>query len=617
MPTPAGRTPVAHTPPHADAPAIALIGMGPRGVSTLERIIATHEATNAHSPLHIHVIDPWKVGAGEIWRPDQTPLVCMNTLAGAVTLYTEPGATITGPIRPGPTMYQWIVGVRTGLYQAELPPHLREELHHTRPESHPSRALYGTYIRWVYQHIPLPDGVTITEHHARATSITANGDTRDVITLDDGSTITADATVYAPGWIPNTHQAPAGARRWIGPGNPIDQDLDAINPGDNLLIRGLGMGFFDAVTLLTQGRGGRFDHGRYIPSGKEPRIRVTSRRGYPFLPKSEYEALPPQAPLRRMKAAIADHAGAERVDFSTTLFPAIIKDAYEAYYRALERITPGALAIPIEQIIARIDAAGVRSIAGVTDTATPDSAFLPWALDGVTVDPADQWNHLVEIDPLAEFDGDTEQLQAFMHERLATDVLDAARGTMSARKAALWTISACRKPAAVFGEQGRYTLESSRGDFATLMDFGQMVGSGPPAFRTRELLALAEAGVVSFVLPQNAAAAIEQADVMLDAFLPSPDIHRSADPLIAGLRADGRLQPFAYDGVSTASPDVDPRTRLLAGDPRVHLIGIPTHAQYADTTISPMPGTDPTMLRETDAAARSALAVACGHDWQA
>ena len=340
-------------------------------------------------------------------------------------------------------------------------------------------------------------------------------------------------------------------------------------------------------------------------------------KSLPFLPKSEYEALPPQAPLRRMKAAIADHADAERVDFSTTLFPAIIKDAYEAYYRALERITPGALAIPIEQIIARIDAAGVRSIAGVTDTATPDSAFLPWALDGVTVDPTDQWNHLVEIDPLAEFDGDTEQLQAFMHERLATDVLDAARGTMSARKAALWTISACRKPAAVFGEQGRYTLESRRGDFDTLMGFGQMVGSGPPAFRTRELLALAEAGVVSFVLPQNAAAAIEQADVVLDAFLPSPDIHRSADPLIAGLRADGRLQPFTYDGVSTASPDVDPRTRLLAGDPRVHLIGIPTHAQYADTTISPMPGTDPTMLRETDAAARSALAVACGHDWQA
>ena len=47
-------------------------------------------------------------------------------------------------------------------------------------------------------------------------------------------------------------------------------------------------------------------------------------------------------------------------------------------------------------------------------------------------------------------------------------------------------------------------------------------------------------------------------------------------------------------------------------DPRVHLVGIPTHAQLADTTISPMPGTDPLMLQETDAAAGSALRIALG-----
>ncbi len=45
-------------------------------------------------------------------------------------------------------------------------------------------------------------------------------------------------------------------------------------------------------------------------------------------------------------------------------------------------------------------------------------------------------------------------------------------------------------------------------------------------------------------------------------------------------------------------------------DPRLHIIGIPTWGQLPDTTISPMPGTDPLMLQETDKAARSALAVA-------
>ena len=43
-------------------------------------------------------------------------------------------------------------------------------------------------------------------------------------------------------------------------------------------------------------------------------------------------------------------------------------------------------------------------------------------------------------------------------------------------------------------------------------------------------------------------------------------------------------------------------------DPRLHIVGIPTYAQWPDTTISPMPGTDPLMLQETDRTAGSLLA---------
>ncbi|OEY13371.1 hypothetical protein A0K93_05175 [Corynebacterium sp. BCW_4722] len=42
-------------------------------------------------------------------------------------------------------------------------------------------------------------------------------------------------------------------------------------------------------------------------------------------------------------------------------------------------------------------------------------------------------------------------------------------------------------------------------------------------------------------------------------------------------------------------------------DERLHIVGIPTGKQWADTTISPMPGTDPLMLQETDKTARSLL----------
>ena len=62
-------------------------------------------------------------------------------------------------------------------------------------------------------------------------------------------------------------------------------------------------------------------------------------------------------------------------------------------------------------------------------------------------------------------------------------------------------------------------------------------------------------------------------------------------------------------------PALDPATGLLVRgdgtlDPAVHVAGIPVDEVVHDTIISPMPGTNPTMLRETDRVARSAVRIA-------
>src|SRR5699024_2433131 len=112
------------------------------------------------------------------------------------------------------------------------------------------------------------------------------------------------------------------SRRRIRPGHPTEQDFDRVEPGQRLLVRGMGMSFFDAFSLLTAGRGGRFvpagtgqasgratgsatgnangnwratgsastsGHAsgalRYIPSGREPHLIVGSRRGVPYRSK--------------------------------------------------------------------------------------------------------------------------------------------------------------------------------------------------------------------------------------------------------------------------------------------------------------------------------------------
>lgn len=619
---------------------IAIVGVGPRGVSVIDRIGAAQPS----GEIQLHLIDDVQLGAGRIWDTAQTRTLCMNTLAGDVTLFTEPGSTVTAPVRVGPTMFEWIQLLRGEELSAEdtaeektalfnrfapaLSEDFAEEIAATRPESNPSRAFYGEYIRWCYRVAvqSLPENVQVTERTSRAVAIHDAGE-HDEVELANGERLTANATIIASGWTPpeltpQEQELAAASGTWIAPNNPLDQKVSAIPESGNVLVRGMGMGFFDVMALLTFDRGGKFlvDESarsglRYEPSGREPHLYVSSGRGYPYLPKSEYKSLPPKAELRRLRAVIARLQDAECIDFSVQVWPAIVQDAYEAYYRVLAEQNPQALGAELEQILDAIEQSTPENI----DAALAE--FIPRAEDRFNLGA---WKR-----PLDGFTGSIEELSEHIAQGMARDIVEAVAARDSALKAGLWSISASRKPAMILGSQGRFTLESRNSKYREFMALGQMVGSGPPLFRTRQLLALVDAGLVSFV-GQRPTLRVEGEEfvlhspttntevwsgVLVDAWMHQPDIRHNADPLFASLA--GRLRPFCeYDAdgrpVETGSPEVHPISRALvrpdgSEDPRVMLLGIPTYAQMPDTTISPMPGTDPLFLQETDKAAVHAL----------
>ncbi len=667
---------MAHTPPRS----IALIGMGPRGISVLERLAAlTPQITNEATPITVHAIDDAQHGAGRIWETDQTHTLCMNTLAGAVTLFTEPGASVHSPVVEGPTMYEWIQLLRdtdadsetseAAVLSREFPAKVAlfnnhrpdesvlqefaEEIVATRPESNPSRALYGAYLNWVY-HVALallPDNVTVINHVGRATSIAASdtSDTADIITIthSDGSTSTveSEATVIASGWrrpdfnSEETLLADAVSRNeeltWIQPGNPVEQAVDAIPESGDVLVRGMGMGFYDVMALLTFNRGGTFENTpetrsglTYRPSGKEPRLLVSSGRGYPFMPKSDYRSLPPRSPHRRLQQALQAVAdvpvGANSIDFAADILPAVARDSFEDYFRTLARVQPEALKVGVDEITAIIDATDLTTAAQANSTTAILDA-LSAATEHVSTQPFAPSRY---FQPLAEFSGDTRELTEHVADMMAHDIAEASAGHDSAEKAGHWALSSARKAVSIAGSQARYTRESRTGAYKEFMGFGQMAGSGPPLFRSRQLLALVDAGLVEF-LGERPQLVIEDASgtadspaahpafvlrsgqrearssTLVDAWMHSPDIRRANDSLSKSLLSAQRVRPFVDGKVATGSPEVDPVTRRVIGtngevDPRIHIIGIPTYAQMPDTTISPMPGTDPLFLQETD-----------------
>lgn len=672
-------------------PSIALIGGGPRGASLLERFAAHLSHGSEQFPLTIHVIDDMESGAGSVWRTDQTRELCMNTLSDAVTLFTEATSSVSGPTAPGPTLYEWSllalaeiddseelavqVGAipedrRSPYYEFPARPgfatDFRDELTATLPESHPSRALYGEYLRWCYDRAArsLPDSVSIVRHRTRALAIThisgIEGDEigGERITLADGSFITAHAVILATGWLPRSltpaeevlaHQLED--RRdltWVRPASPIEQDLSAIPANENVIVRGLGMGFFDTMALLTLGRGGRFESDseaagglRYVPSGAEPVMHVTSRRGVPFRAKSLYHSLPPRAAQRYLRA-VAWEGVSRPLDFDRLFWPRVVADAMFDYLDTLVRLRPEAV----------IDSSGAFDAIDATLTdllelpTTPAVHEVPSMFEAALaphfVDPADQFLLSVELDPVStSFPGGTTETSAYQRwvkNRVAEDLEEGALGRDSALKAGLWSISAARGFASRVGSFGGFDAESRVSGFATLFAVGGMVGSGPPAFRNAQLLALLDSGLVRFIGPDAAVAVTDEGftaesaavagsrvsgPALIDAWMHSTNVSATTDPLTRSLVDSGRARAFTVasrTGLSNASYttrsfDVDEATGLIIRaegeiDRAIHAAGIPVDDTVHDTIISPMPGTDPTMLRETDRIAASALRIA-------
>src|SRR4051812_14382291 len=98
----------------ADTAAVVLVGAGPRAVGWLERFAAARAVALHRPPVVIHLVDPFPAGPGRIWRRDQSPLLKLNSMVEDVTMFTDDSCAVDGPVVPGPSLLEWVEGVREG-----------------------------------------------------------------------------------------------------------------------------------------------------------------------------------------------------------------------------------------------------------------------------------------------------------------------------------------------------------------------------------------------------------------------------------------------------------------------------------------------------------------------
>lgn len=640
---------------------VVIVGAGPRGTSVMERLIAQFAAQNSTLPqaqlprLAIHMVDPYAPGAGHVWRREQSRLYLMNTQSFFPTLIPDQG--VQAQPLAGVTFDAWRVLMQknikhdagntghlpsTGPTSFELNAEDTLELSALAATDFPSRPLYGSYLSWCFDQLrsALPGGVTLTIHPTHALKVVrgqANGGF-DVV-LENGHSLGADRVVLALGHV-DSELSPAqtGLEKaaedngliYVPPAVPADVDWAAIPERETVLVRGMGLNFFDVLGQLTEGRGGRFvptgkDHGQsleYRASGHEPLIVGASRRGTPYRAKAELAAYYPKSVTLRFlneDAALAIHAMGATAGFEHDIWPLLHRDTLWAYYTTLARTQPSA--ILVDGFLDELDVVLHSGLDGnsahwagqlsalVAESVNPESMLDLRALARPLSRP------LPGMDTKHRFTSQS-ALDAAVLSYLVEDAVSSARGEDDPLKMAIGALNAGRAVVKSLVVDGGITQESWLGELRGWFEgFVEGLASGPPALRMEQLAALVRAGVVQFTGPDPlftlrdghfkvSSPWVEgeawRADTLIEALAPSNRVKTTASPLLEQLLADGLVRPkimIASDGDAEVTSGLDvslPPYRPLDADGHVvdglYVLGLQLSSVQWGTAIAAQSG---------------------------
>ena len=291
---------------------IAVIGVGPRGLSVLERVISHSRLPGP--PTELLLIEPGELGLGvhDVKQPDY---LLLNTIASQLTIFSDEGMTPGAPVTPGPSLYEWCLEHHDPVRFDEFLP----------------RRLLGEYLQWAVRDLldRVPPRLTVRHLQLAAQDVRPEGDGA-VVTLADGSRHQVDLALVTTGHG-LADPEPLGTADLVTTPYPLPLRTDAIPEDSTVALLGTGLTAMDVIAALTVGRGGAFGPDGYTPSGKEPRIVLTSRAGLLPCARPRMPADRVAAPARHFTpaavAALREATPDGRLDFRRDVEPLIHREA--------------------------------------------------------------------------------------------------------------------------------------------------------------------------------------------------------------------------------------------------------------------------------------------------
>ena len=587
---------------------VAIVGLGSWGLCVLERIIGTaRQRESSGRTVRVHVIEPAAPGAG-VYSVDQPDYLIMNTPCGEISLYPwGDDPTYHGH---GMGFYEWLIrrGYRWEGDACRIDGRGPEITEH----DFVPRRVMGEYLQWFYRKLvrDAPGNVEVVHHRSAAVDVVHQRDGSEQVRLITGETVRVDHVVLTSGHTENEDHPDQNRGIPFEAAYPVQRFEAAALDGTPVTVAGMGLVATDVVTALTIGRGGRFadrgDRKIYLPSGREPRIRLYSRGGFPQCAKAvgavdisdDYELgiWTPKA-LASLRGPASGAGRPRRLDARKEILPLIFAEMQLRFYSQSAWLAGGTTgAAEIRERLVR--AWGAGQFAGEVEVLA--RAYGRFDPSDLFFSRQDQ-----EFQSAADY-------QRHVYDSVDADLTEALRpaGT-SPVKAAHEVLRSLRDPMREVVEFGGLTPESHLDFFSNIRTRVTRLVAGPPALRSQQLLALMDAGVVetpfgpSPALREGSSGAAELSSVhlriphtepaglLVRGHLDDPTVHRSASDLLSRLYAQGRIQPFRHGGSALGSialtEDFHPVNRAEQPEPTLSVFGAVTEGVRYFTHYVPSP----------------------------
>ena len=530
---------------------IAIVGLGPKGLYCLERLLAEINARPLLCGLEIHLFNRSSYfGASPVYDPEQPEYILVNVSVGEVDLWSATDPPVAAG--RGPSFVEWY----HEKFQPDSP---------LTGDEYLSRAVVGRYLADGFRRLldHLPPRVSVSCHVGEVLDVRRNGRGYELEFADnDGykEEIRTDKILLATGHsrpVPGDKEKRYATFAAQHPGlafipfvYPVKKSMAPIPAGARVAMNGIGLTFIDAVLELTEGRGGRFFRSGsslcYEPSGSEPLIIPFCRSGLPMTPKAH--DLPPfMRPLTFLTpTAVAElraRTPGGKLDIERDLWPLVELEMELHYYR-----------VAMGDESSKLEACGT------------DGAAMRKVIDSYLQHHPSQvrFDYRQALDPVGarRFD-EGRKFTAFVAEYMDQEIARAKLGQSGCGvKAAIDIWYEVRKELGSILQFGGITPESHRKLIEYYFPRFKRIVFGPPIINIEKLLALVRAGLIDFSVARNPCVsanesagcfelkcdenpkAVMQAEILVDARYPSTNILRDAAPLYHNLQRRGLVRAF-------------------------------------------------------------------------